>query len=82
MLATLAVDPRTGEIMEVYFAFCNTPITKTFHSDKLYKLEQYIKQNIRIPAEAFDSDFIARELVKYEWFLTKMPFKFNEMYPL
>ena len=81
--AMIAVNPRTGQILEVYFSCFNTPATRAIHPDKFYQLEQYIKQNINISLDVFDANLNEQnQLRERDWILTKINFKFREMYPL
>lgn len=81
--AMIAVNPHTGQILEVYFSCHNTPATKAIHPDKFYQLEQYIKQNINVPLDIFSSNLtVQNQFREREWILTKIYFKFREMYPL
>lgn len=81
--AMIAVNPRTGQILEVYFGCHNTPATKAIHPDKFFQLEQYIKKNINISLDVFGANSQTKnQLCEREWILTKIPFKFREMYPL
>ena len=93
MYVALAVNTNTSKIIEVYFYFHNTPASKAIPPDKLFRLEQYIKQNIIVNGYSFDSsaflmkdkafnpDTIWQELQTYKWIKTKIPFNFKEIYP-
>ena len=85
MTVILAVNPITGEIMELYFSFSNTPALRGINPDKLYQLEQYIKQNIKVTGDSFDFSFfinpvktaediekIENEMRKHKWIRSKI----------